>query len=144
MKSFLDILTDTNPKTAERVTKAFDKTGSSAYMAAFMEEATNGSEVDFPKAKCFITNNFICGYDMTFKLNYQITVLPLNQVTNIYRGNINYEGKYDFTGFSLFADMTDGSRVSLQHILCSTKKVNIYDEVIDYVKSKKSITGGEA
>lgn len=143
MKSFVDFLTDTNPKTVNKVTKAFDKTGSSAYMSAFMEEATSGSEVDFPKVKCMITNNFICGYDMTF-VNNQIFVLPLNQVTNIYRGNINYEDKYDFSGFSLFVDTTDGSRVSIQHTLCSTKKINIYDEVIDYVKNKLSISGKEA
>ncbi len=143
MKTFVDILKDTNQKTVDKVTKAFEKSECSQYMSAFIAEATSEGAMDFPKIRCMITNNFICSYDTTIRMSYHIIVYPLNQVANLYRSNISVDGKYDFTGFYLDADMTDGSKKMLTFNPRKGNKVDTYDEIIACFKNKKSVSGGE-
>lgn len=144
MKTIVDILKDTDQKTVDKVTKAFEKSGCTEYMSAFIAEATSATAMDFPKIHCMITNSFIGAYDTSIRMSYHMFVYPLDQVVNIYRSNISVDGKYDFTGFYLYADMADGSKKMLTFNSRKGNKVDTYDEIVGYFKNKKNVTGGEA
>ena len=143
MKTFVDILKDSNQKTLNKVATAFEQSGSKEYMASFIAEATGVSATDFPKVGCMITNNYICAYSTLMRMSYKILVFPLSQVTNIYRSNMSIDNVYDFTGFYLFADMADGSKKQLAFNARKGNKVDMYDELIGCFKNRKRTSGEE-
>ena len=143
MKPIKDILSDTKPKNVKKVTKAFENGGCSQYMAQFLAEAAEDTAMDFPKVKCLVTDNYFCCYSL-FASGFSnlMTVVPLNQIANLYRSNIS-NGEYDYDFFHLDLELYDGSKLHVGSVPRNAKTfMTIFEEVITYTRSRINVVGG--
>ena len=135
MKPFKQICADTNPKNLENIRKYMEQTNCVQYMDEFLAEARKGSAVEFPKSFCLVTENYFCSYCWYWPRS--IHVIPLTEITNLYRTCINACGGYDFQNFRLNVECKDGREVLTSTIPRRAKTVDtLYDDVITYVKKR--------
>lgn len=141
MKSIFEILGDTNPKSVEKLQKAFEKGECAGYKEEFLKEALSSSAKDFANIKCLVTDNYFCCYtNLVSAFSKSVMVFPLSYIANLYRSNINAEPKYDYTTFFLQLEITNGKRIVVAPVLRRSKNaMNAYDEIVKYVRSKKAL-----
>lgn len=111
MKSLHERLTVTKPKQEAKLAKAFENGGCLQYQAAFLNEVYRPTAVDFPALQCVVTESFFSCYNMLGSgFSNLMVVIPLDQIVNFYRTNINSENKYDYDYFYLALELADGSK----------------------------------
>lgn len=144
MKPIKTILGDTKPKNVEKIQKACEKGDSAHYASSFLAEATKDTAIDFPKTKCLVTENFFCSYSL-FGVAFSniLTIIPINQITNLYRSNVGADGSYDYDNFHLDIELIDGQKRQVSTVVRNAKNyATIYADVISCVRSKISIMEG--
>lgn len=144
MKPIKEILGDTKPKNVAKITKAFEKGDCSQYMVPFMTEAVKPTAMDFPKVKCLVTDSFFCCYAL-FGGGFGniMTVVPLNQIVNLYRSNLGNNGEYDYDNFHLDVDLCDGRKLHVASVPRSAKTfMTIYEEVLACTRSRLTVMEG--
>ena len=144
MKPIKEILGDTKPKNVEKITKAFEQGDCSQYMAPFMAEATKTTAIDFPKVKCLVTDNYFCCYSL-FGGGFSnlLRVVPLDQIVNLYRSNIDSEGKFDYDNFHLDIELRDGRKLLVTSVPRSAKTfMTIYEELLACTRSRITVMEG--
>lgn len=137
MKSFMEVLADKSPKNEEKLAKAFEKGGSSQSMAAFIAESERSSAREFPKAKCMVTDSFLCSYAEYGLLSHRVYVIPLEIIKRVYRTNIDQDSKYDLDRFYLCVEVSDGRRILIASADRDRQSgYTCYNETVAYVRSR--------
>lgn len=144
MKSVKEMISDTKPKNVKKITTAFEKGGCSQYMASFIVEAVKPSAIDFPKVKCLVTDNFFCSYTyLGVAFSNSITVVPLDQIVNLYRSNINQNGEYDYDWFYLAIELCDGRKLYTAPFQRNAKTfASLYEEVVVCARGRMKVMEG--
>lgn len=141
MKSIKDTFSDTKPKTVAKITKAFEKGNCVGYMDQFKGELMLPSAQDFPEIKCVVTDSFICSYNLFMSaFTNEITIIPINQVANLYRSNIDIENNYDYDTFHLTLELKDGWKRYIGNYARNLKNsMNVYDGILTCVRGRINI-----
>ena len=135
MKPFKQICADTKPKNLELFRKCMEKNDCVQYMDAFLSEAPKDSAIDFPKSYCLVTEHYFCSYRWYWAK--ELRVIPLTEISNLYRTNLDAEGNYDFKDFRLNVECKDGKEFFMSSSPRSAKTVDtLYDDVITCVKKR--------
>lgn len=144
MKLVKEMLGDTKPKNVSKITKAFEQGACSQYMPSFMAEAVKSSAIDFPKVKCLVTDNFFCSYTyLGVAFSNSITVVPLDQIVNLYRSNINQNGEYDYDWFYLALELCDGRKLYAAPFQRNAKTyATLYEDVVTCVRGRINVMEG--
>lgn len=144
MKPIKEILGDTKPKNEAKIKKAFEKGDCSQYMTQFMAEATKTTAIDFPKVKCLVTDNFFCCYSLFGGgLSNLLKVIPLDQIVNIYRSNIDINGNFDYDDFHLDIELRDGGKLQVASVPRNAKTfMTIYEDVLACTRSRITVMEG--
>ena len=140
MKGLKDFILDDSPKAAKKLEKIFAKDPESgAYFEQLKAEVNRPSAQEFPKFRIIITDSFVCFSRLMF--GGSLEIIPLSQITNIYRTNI-VRGGYDYENFTLAAETANGIRYLSVYPRTSAKSLDVFNEVIDAVRAKIAVNGG--
>ena len=140
MKGVKDLLLDDSPKNIKKLEKLLSKDAeSAAYLDACRAEAGSGTAREYPKLRLLLTDSYLCSLRMGFAGG--ITIIPVSNITSIYRTNI-IANEYDFSQFTLAVETTTGIRYMATFPRTGVKSLDIFNEVIDAVKSKTTLNGG--
>lgn len=145
MKPIKERLSSTKPKNLKKITKAFENGGCSSYQEAFMQEVIKDTAVDFPAVGCIVTDTYFCCYStFDYGVFNDMTVIPIEQIVNLYRTNIDQQNRYDFAGFYLAIERSNGSKIVTANVPRDKKNImQIYDEVISCVRGKMPVKNSE-
>lgn len=146
MKPIKEILSDSKPKNIEKINKAFEKSGYIQYKDSFIAEALSSSAKDFPKDKCMVTDTYFCCYELFMNSVFanQITVIPLSEISNIYRSNITAANDFDYDNFHIQVELKDGSTIFATSAPRNAKTFStLFGETIACVKSRITSEGAE-
>lgn len=144
MKPIKDILGDTKPKNIAKIEKAFVQGNCRQFMEVFMEEALKPTAMDFPKVKCLVTEHYFCCYSsFGGGLTNMMTVVPLDQIVNLYRSNIGNNGEYDYDNFHITIELRNGNRRHVASVPRNAKTfMTIFEEVLAYTRSRITVMEG--
>ncbi|MCQ2532357.1 MAG: hypothetical protein MJ093_06600 [Saccharofermentans sp.] len=139
MKKLVNFLTDESPKMLKKIDKMLENNSSAQYYDALKQEIQAGNEVDVPGIGLCVTNSYLVYYK--FGIGATLYIIPISNITNLYRTNMDNEYLYD--AFFLAIEKTDGQK----QLICryprnGKKSLDIYNQIIDAVKSKIAIQGG--
>ena len=135
MKTVQEIFGDS--ASAEKLAKALNKSASEQYADAFRAELNAASCVDFPKLRMFVSDSFLCIYNFG-ALKFDVQLISIAEMANIYRSNM-WNGEYDFKNWYLVSENAEGQRRFLaSELRRGTKNMNVFDEVIACLRSKKA------
>lgn len=139
MKSIRERLNDTKPKNAAKIVKAFENGGCSCYQVSFINEVNSSTAVDFPNLKCIVTDNYFGCYDkLGVAFSNAMVVIPLNQIANLYRTNIDADNTYNYSFFHLAVELTNGSRKLMTDVSRNKKTfMGLYGDLIECVRNRK-------
>lgn len=143
MKDIKVLLGDTKPKNQEKIRKASEKGECAQYVDQFLAEVAKLTAIDFPMAKCIVTDNYFCAYDLfTIAFSKTLTIIPLSNIVNLYRSNISVNGDYDYANFHLDVELKDGQKKHVATVIRNAKNfATVYEGVISCVRSRISIMG---
>ncbi len=141
MKSIKEIFADSSPKNIDKLTKAFNKGGSSNYMNQVISEAGLSDAYDFSASKILVTSNFICAYsDYGAVLGGPIVVIPIDLIANLYRSNISTnDNSYNYDFFYLILETKNGHKYNIS--TAPRNKANfqtLFSQEISYIRNKIS------
>lgn len=140
MKSIKDLILDDGPKAIKKREKIFAKdTESGKYYEDLKAEVTRESTMEFPKLKMLVTDSYVCTSQAVF--GGSLIIVPISQITNIYRTNI-VSGKYNHDYFTLAAETGSGIKYLAVYPRAGTKGLDIFNEIIEVVRSRMALNGG--
>jgi len=145
MKPIKELLGDQSPKNMEKLQKAFNKGECEQYLTQVLAEAGKNTAMDFPKVKCLITDNYFVDYEWFLAgLTSVIRVYPLDQISNLYRTNIDWEGHYEYDKFHLALEMKDGTAKQVASVKRNAKTMDtIYADVLTCVRGRLTVGNTE-
>lgn len=137
MKPIKEVLGDTTPKTMESVRKALEKGASAQYADAFLAEATGSGAVDFPKDMCLVTSNYFCSYKWYWGIGSTLFVIPIEQISCLYRSCMDSDDKYDFKQFYLNVELKNGNSRFMSTAPRNAKTMStLFSDVISCVRGR--------
>ena len=140
MASFKEIITDTKPKTVEKLEKALQNGNSTRYFEAAKSEALMASVYDEERIKTVVTDNYVIFYGKfyIFGNSKEIRILPISEIVNIYRTNV-VNNEYNYDSFHLAVVMADGRLIFPLTVMRDVKgSFNYFDNLITKIKSSPS------
>ena len=139
-KSFRDVFFDENPKTIAKIEKALEKKQTLGLLENLKRDLVSETCVDYTKLRVFVSNNYVCQYNLGIK--YDIDIIPLANVSKVYRSSLIGDN-FDYDNFHLCIETTDG----IPHLFArmphgKIAKFKAYDEVIADIRGRLASQGG--
>jgi len=137
-KSFLDLLREDTPKSQKKLNKAIESGNCQSVFQAFKMEALTGNVRDFPQLGMLVTDHFVCRYFAAMAaFTGPLVIIPIEVIGNLYRTNLDMEGKYDPQNFWLAVETKDNKLVKLGNYY-RTKDDSLYmfQDIIEYIRTK--------
>ena len=140
MKGIKDLMLDDSPKNVQKLEKLLAKApGSENYFEAAKAEAVRDTAEEFTKFRTMVTDSYLCF--SRIGIGGALIIIPISQITNIYRTNV-VRNTYDFDNVTLAVETNEGVRYLSVYPRTSAKSLDVFNEVIDAVKSRMALNGG--
>ena len=89
--------------------------------------------------RLMVTDSYVCASRLG--IAGALIIVPISSITNIYRTNIIMT-EYDYDQFTLAVETTSGIKYLANYPRAGAKTLDIFNEIIDTVKSRMAVSGG--
>ncbi len=137
-KSFRDFLMDESPKNQKKINKAIESGNCQNMFSDLKMEVISGVTRDFPELGIIVTEHFVCRYlQAMVAFTGPLVIIPTAVIANLYRTNLDLEGKYDPSNFWLAVETKDDKLIKLgAYFRRNNDSLDMFRDLISYTRTK--------